>query len=77
MRRLFALASASLTFCIAVHATDAADSLRSWISVDDVNLHNLSTGKFTPSANTSMNLAQEMSCQWIRTFREDAQSDAR
>jgi hypothetical protein len=65
MLRFFAIASAILNLCITARAADAADSLRPWISVDDVNLRELSAGKIATSANASMNLARGMSCQAV------------
>ena len=65
MLRLFAIASAFLTLSIAARAADAADSLRSWSSVEGVNLRELATGKIATSANASMNLDRGMSCQAV------------
>ena len=65
MLRLFAIASAFLTLSLQACAADAADSLRPWISVDGVNLHDLSTGKIATSSNASMSLDRGMSCQAV------------
>ncbi|MEO6739786.1 MAG: hypothetical protein ABIP20_06005 [Chthoniobacteraceae bacterium] len=55
---LLALSSVTL-------AADATDSLRTWTSVDGINLRELATGKIVTSNNASMNLARGMSCQAV------------
>lgn len=44
-------------------AADAVESLRPWISIDNVNLRGLATGKILTSSNTSMNLDRGLSSQ--------------
>ena len=61
----FAIASALLAFSTAVLAADAADSLRTWVSVDGINLQELATGKIATASNASMSLARGMSCQAV------------
>ncbi len=46
-------------------AADAIDSLRTWSSVDGLNLRDLATGKIVTSNNASMTLARGMSCQAV------------
>ena len=65
MLRLFAIASAFLAFTIAAHTADATDSLRQWISVDGLRLHDLAAGKIATGANASMSLDRGMSCQAV------------
>ena len=65
MLRLLAVASAILALSTASHAADAADSLRAWISVGDVNLGELAKGNIATSANASMNLDRGMACQAV------------
>jgi hypothetical protein len=65
MFRPLAIASAFLTLPIASRAADAADSLRSWTSVDGISLSDLATGKIATSSNASMSLDRGMGCQAV------------
>ena len=65
MPRIFTNALALLALSTVALAADAADSLRTWTSVDDINVRELATGKIVTSSNASMNLARGMSCQSV------------
>ncbi|MEO6786740.1 MAG: hypothetical protein ABI318_11450 [Chthoniobacteraceae bacterium] len=65
MLRILAIASAFLGLFSAARAADAADSLRTWVSVDDISLRELAAGKIATANNASMNLARGMSCQAV------------
>ena len=65
MPRLFVNALAVLTLSTAAFAVDAIDSLRTWVSVDGLNLGELATGKIATSKNASMSIARGMSCQAV------------
>lgn len=65
MPRMFINALALLALSTVALAADAADSLRTWASVDAGNLHELATGKIITSNNASMTLARGMSCQAV------------
>ena len=65
MPRLFANALAALAISTAAFAADAIDSLRTWVSVDGLNLAELATGKIATSKNASMSIARGMSCQAV------------
>ena len=65
MPRLFIHALALLALSAAALAADAVDSLRTWSSVEGINLRELATGKIVTSNNASMNLARGMSCQAV------------
>jgi hypothetical protein len=65
MKPLFVLAFALCLFFSIARAADATDSLRTWVSVDDINLRDLAGGKIATASNASMNLARGMSCQAV------------
>ena len=65
MLRLFANGLASLALSTAAFAADAIDSLRTWVSVDDLNLAELAGGKIATAKNASMSIARGMSCQAV------------
>ena len=65
MPRLFTHTFALLALSTAALATDAVDSLRTWSSIDGLNLRELATGKIVTSNNASMSLARGMSCQAV------------
>ena len=65
MARLFANALAAFAISTAAFAADAIDSLRTWVSVEGLNLGELATGNIATSKNASMSLARGMSCQAV------------
>lgn len=65
MPRLLANALASLALSTVAFGADAIDSLRTWVSVDGLNLGELATGKIATSKNASMSIARGMSCQAV------------
>ena len=65
MKRFFTMAATLLAVSASATAADATETLRSWSSVDGVNLHELSMGKIATSTNASMNLTRGMSCQAV------------
>ncbi len=65
MARLFAHALASFALSTTSFAVEALDSLRTWVSVDSLNLGELATGKIATGKNASMSIARGMSCQAV------------
>jgi hypothetical protein len=65
MQRILMTLAALLSCTMALPAMDAVGSLKSWISIDDVELDELAKGKIYTESNASMNLDRGMSCQAV------------